>query len=544
MRRVAIACCAAWILVTTNAAAWAQLGGAPQAPTGEPTEATTPTMDDVSPFAVPGQRRTESSSPITLPPMSGPVDATTYQLGPGDILRLQMWGRVSSTTMLQVGPEGAMIVPGLGTIQVARRTLADVRKELISRLQGRFRGVNMDLRLARPRTFFVYLTGQVRQPGPVVVTAANRVFDVLSPSQFQDNGSRRRIEVVHNDETRETADLDLFGLIGDRSLNPYLRDGDVIQVPIATEFIHAGGALARQGQYELGERDSLLTLFRLAGDPIPSADVARALLVRWRDPVTPDSVSIRLDDVYERRFNPALREGDRLYVYFLPGYHAQKEAFIYGEVHRPGPYPIEEGRHRLSALVNAAGGFLPTANLSAIRVIRRSPMVSEKDPELDRLLRLSRDQLTMSEYDALNTKLAALREGYRVDWNRLQASPKELDILLRDGDIVHVDRLVNSIRVDGAVRRPGILSFSPGLSVSDYIRQAGGYTDRAWGGRVQITRAVTGQTLPARNVPTLHPGDFVWVPERPDRTAWEGIRDVLSALGQIATVIIAIRSLR
>jgi polysaccharide biosynthesis/export protein len=478
------------------------------------------------------------------PAMAGPVNANTYRVGPGDLLQLQLWGRVSRSWLLQVGPEGTLMLPGSGTVSVDNRTLSMLRTDVIQRLESKFRGVNMDLRLARPRQFLVYISGQVKSPGALVATGANRVFDLVGPGILQDDASQRHIEVNHLDGSREIADLDLFVRTGDVSFNPWLRDGDVIQVPVATEFVYASGAVARPGKFELGPRDSLVTLFHLAGDPIPAADVERALLLRWRDPLTAESLLVRLDDVYSGRTNPVLREGDRLYVYLLPQYHAQQEAFINGEVNRPGPYPIAEGRTRLSDLVKSAGGFLPTADLSAIRVHRRSAQTSEKDPELDRLLRLSRDQLTASEYDALNTKLAGLREGYRVDWARLQSSPKELDLLLRHGDIVTVDRLVNSIRVDGQVKRPGILTFRPGQRIKDYIEQAGGFSARAWTGRVRVTRAVTGQTLAASNVKSLDPGDFVWVPERPDKTALDHAQDTLTALAQIATVIIAIRSIR
>lgn len=478
------------------------------------------------------------------PPMAGPVDAATYRVGPGDILQLQLWGRLSRNWLLQVGPEGYVLLPGSGSVQVDGRTLADVRGEVLRHLRGLFRGVSMDLRLARPRTFRIYLTGQVKVPGPTQATGAHRVVDVLPDGAMRDDASRRRVEVMHLDGTREIADLDLFLLTGRKTLNPLVRDGDVIHVPVATDFVWAQGALARTGRFELGTQDSLLSLFHLAGDPIPAADITRALLVHWRDPFTPESLWVRLDDVYAGRTNPPLQEGARLYVYYLPQYHLQHEAFVFGEVARPGAFPITEGRHRLSDLIKAAGDFLPTASLSAVQVHRRGPGGANKDPELERLLHLSRDQLTISEYGTLRTKLASLREDYRVDWQRLKRTPGDLDLLLRDGDIVRVDRLVNSIRVDGEVRRPGILTYRPGLDADDYIRQVGGFTDRAWRDRIRVTRAVTGQTLPARNVRSLDPGDFVWVPERPDKTIWDNSREILTALAQVATVIVAIRTLR
>ena len=349
--------------------------------------------------------------------------------------------------------------------------------------------------------------------------------------------------MLRTDGTREFCDLDLFLQTGDASQNPWLRDGDVIRVPTATEFVWAQGAVARPGRYEVGPRDSLLTLLRLAGDPLPSAEMGRTLLIRFRDSFTPESLWMSLDDIYARRVNPPLEDGERLYVYYIPEYHQQHEAAVIGEVQRPGVYPIREGRDRLSYLVGSAGGFRPSADLSAIRVHRTTFASQEKDQELDRLLRLSRKDLTAREYEVLRMKLAGLQGSYRVDWSRLQADP-DLDLLVLDGDTVFVERLVSSVRVDGEVYRPGMLNFVRGVTIQEYVKQAGGYTNRAWRGKVRVTRAVTGQTMLARDVRVLDPGDFIWVPEKPDVTVWEQAKEVLSALAGAATIVIAIRSVR
>jgi polysaccharide export outer membrane protein len=482
---------------------------------------------------------------LEAPPseLAGPVDPATYRMGPGDLLFLHLWGQTTRNVPLEVGPEGTVLLPDEGLVPVAGRTLADVRADFLARMHRRYRGVNMELRLARPRAFRIYLTGQVRTPGPVSANGACRVGDVLANGMLLDGASHRRIEVLRTDGTMVSCDLELFLQTGDSGMNPWLRDGDVIQVPSATEFVYAQGAVARPGRYELGVQDSLRTLLRLSGDPLPSAVANRVLLVRFKDAFTPESVWVSLEDVYSRRQNPPIEDGERMYVYFIPQYHQQHEAVIVGEVQRPGTYPIVEGRTRLSNLVSEADGFQDGADLSAIRLHRQNTLATEKDQELDRLLRLSRNDLTSSEYEMLRTKLAGQREDYRVDWARLEGN-KDLDLLLRDGDSVRVERLVSSIRVDGEVRRPGILNFIRGKGVGDYVMQAGGYTDRAWQGKVRVTRAVTGQTLLARNVRTLDPGDFVWVPEKPDVTVWEKSRETLTALAQVATIVIAIRSVR
>jgi protein involved in polysaccharide export with SLBB domain len=472
-------------------------------------------------------------------PLPGRVDPKRYRVGPGDVFRIAIWGRVTRGDDVSVGPEGTMVIPGAGTVQLDGLTLEEARLRILQALERELRNVQMDVRLTRARGFLIYRTGQVREPGAAEANAFSRVSDVLPVSALAENASRRRVEIHHRDGSREVADLELFLLTGDPALNPYLRDGDILQVPVATEFIQASGALARPGRYELGPRDSLRTLLRLAGDPVPAASADRALLVRWPEPFRPDSLWIQLGDIYSGNVNPPLSDGDRFYAFFVPRYHEQPEAAIYGEVARPGAYPIVEGTTRMSDLVRSAEGFLPEGDLSAIRIFRRSPAANEKDPELDRLLRLSRNDLTASEYEKLRTKLAALREDYRLDWKRVQELGPEVDLLLRQGDVIRVDKLVSSIRVDGEVRHPGILAYQAGLSFDDYIEQAGGYANRAWRGKVRVTRSVTGQTLYAQDVPALGPGDFVWVPEKPDRDWGRAGLTLLTVLATISTIALA-----
>jgi protein involved in polysaccharide export with SLBB domain len=147
--------------------------------------------------------------------------------------------------------------------------------------------------------------------------------------------------------------------------------------------------------------------------------------------------------------------------------------------------------------------------------------------------------MTDSEYEVLRTKLAARREEYRVDWFRLERAP-ELDIILREQDVVRVEPLIASVRVDGEVRRPGIVRFEPRRSVSEYVRLAGGFSERAAQGKVRVTRAVTGQTLRAKDVQALAPGDLIWVPERRDVDGWQLFKDLLTVAGQIAVIVVAV----
>lgn len=479
-------------------------------------------------------------SPTSL---AGPVDPSVYRLGPGDRLALHLRGTVTRDVPMDVGPEGDVLVPEEGVLAVAGRTLQDVRDEIERRVTRRYRNVVVQLRLVRPRAFRIYLTGQVSAPGPAQANGSFRVADVLTPTMLLPNASQRNIEVIHADGTREACDLQLFLHTGSATWNPWLRDGDVVQVPPATRHVHCEGAVARPGRYELGQRDSVRTLLRLAGGALPSALQDRVLLVRFEKQVVAESLWVSLSGILSGADNYPLEDGERVYIYFIPRFRELHQVTILGEVHRPGTYPVDEGRTHLRDLIASASGLLPSADVTTLRVHRAANLTTGKDPELERLLRLSRSELTASEYEVLRTRLAGMREDYSVDWDRLQKD-LSLDLLLRDGDIVRVERPVLSIRVDGEVRRPGLQNFVKGRSIEACIVEAGGYSNRAWRSRVRVTRAVTGQTLLARDVRSLDPGDFIWVPERTDVTAWERFRDLMVVLSQVATIVIAVRSVK
>lgn len=486
-----------------------------------------------------------SSTPLpTLGPglagiVTAPVDADAYVVGPGDVFQLTLSGRVSQSEFLTVGPEGDLLIPGTGLVRLSGLTLNEARRKLLAWLAGEFRGVKIDLQLSHVRVMRVYLTGDVKEPGATQIAATSRLSEALPSTALQDGASRRNVELRRRDGSRAIGDLELFNRTGRYTINPFLQDGDIIHVPTANEFIQIRGAVARPGRFELGPADSLSTLLDLAGGPLPAAQADRCLLVRWRTPAQAESLWFALADVYSGVSNPPLRDGDHAFIFFTSRFHALEQAGIYGEVENPGAYPLVTGQSRLSHLVRAANGFLARADLSTIRVVRAARS-TEVDPELERLIRLSRAEMTDTEYEILRAKLAARREDYRVDWFRLEQAP-ELDILLRDGDIVRVDPLIASVRVEGEVRRPGIVQFEPRRSVRAYIELAGGYSNRAAGSKVRITRAVTGQSLRAKDVQEVAPGDLIWVPERPDATLWQHIQTLITVAAQVATVVIAVR---
>lgn len=483
-----------------------------------------------------------SGASIGQPPMSGPIDPNEYVVGPGDMLQINISGGVTRSWDTMILPEGTLYVPSVGSIMVIGMTLVEARRAVLQRISKEYLGVSIDLRLLRPRSFLVSLVGETARPGAIEVSAASRASEILVEGLFAPNASRRSLEIrrrTPQGETRTVIDLVRFRLTGHRTEDPLLHEGDVLYFPRQSSEVWAEGAVGRSGRFELAPADSLSTLLELAGGAVTES-VDRALLVRFIDATHTDSLSFSIADVVARRFDLPLRAGDRAYVYYQPRYHYLEQVSISGEVQRPGSYPLLPGFSRLSDLMKAAGGFLATADVASVRVFRSDARAAEADPEIDRLTQLGRKEMTASEYEVLRARVTARRPEFRVDWNRVKAGG-DLDLALRPGDIIRVDAVGASVRVEGEVRLPGIVRFEVGRRVVDYVNLAGGFSERALRGKVRIKRAVTGQTILARDVPALEPGDLIWVPERGESSTWQNTQSLLLVLAQIATVLVAVR---
>lgn len=472
--------------------------------------------------------------------LSGVVDADQYRVGPGDQFILWIFGPISRTLTLTVGPEGEVLIPDVGPVTISGQTLRVARQMLIDRVRRMLRGVDADVRLSRLRTLRVYLSGQVTHAGPLSVTGTNRVMDVLVDTLMMSGASRRNVEVRRADGARSIVDLQRFQNTGAGSGGPWLSEGDVVFVPLATRWVGAWGAVGRPGGLELGPRDSVSTLIDMAGGLRASALSEDARLVRWRTVTQRETLDVQLRDGRVIEGNVPLRDGDQLFVLAHPGYHEAQQVTVIGRVPREGVFPISLGSTRMTDIIRAAGGFLDDADRSAIHLIRAAPN-TQADPEFDRLLRLSRGEMTASEYEAFRSRLAARSPDVRVDWADVESKRSDLDLFLQDGDIIRVERRTMAVRVDGQVRSPGLIPYVEGAHYEYYVREAGGFTRRGAHSQVRLTRAANGQSMPARDVALVSPGDQVWVPERPDVSPWQYLRDVLVVGMQVATVYIAIR---
>ncbi|MEX1063571.1 MAG: SLBB domain-containing protein, partial [Balneolaceae bacterium] len=240
-----------------------------------------------------------------------------------------------------------------------------------------------------------------------------------------------------------------------------------------------------------------------------------------------------------------LQPFDQVYIRTQPNYQEQQTVRITGEVEYPGEYVLSSRDARLSDLIDWAGGlseyaYSRGASLERILEISQRPEITEIDDEMagvgddeQREQGEVVDTLTTPVGIQLANALSNPRSGY--------------DLILEEGDEIHIPRELQIVRVEGEVLSPTSVRYDPNRSFSDYLSAAGGVTEEARRRRAYVVYANgevdrTKRFLFIRNNPTIEPGATIIVPREPERrqmTAQERV-GIASSIASTALLFITL----
>jgi len=473
--------------------------------------------------------------------LEGTVSPTDYVVGPGDVIQIGFWGDINRSDRVTVNPDGDVLVAPVGPLHVAGMPLAEARDLIREKLSPYYRPGVLSVSLVALRTFRVHVVGAVRKPGALEANAVTRVSEAIADAGGRaENASERNIEIRRKD-TGLRVDLVRYLLLGDNRANPYLNDGDVVYVPPRSDLVYVYGSVYREGGYEFIEGETLQDLIDLAGGLKPEAFTDSIELQRFdaSDPTVSVAQYLPAERSGLERFK--VGRGDRVFVRALEGWHEDAKVVINGEVGYPGVYVVEEGTETLTSLVARAGGFTERASLAEARLVRgsyasiRYPIEAGIEASSDAEQALDDKEVQLAQTLGREPK-GALSVSFE---DLFGAKGRNLDPLVRDGDVIEVPRASGSVRVSGQVKHPGLVAYQRGKPYSYYIRQAGGFVSGADLGGIRVVTAMNGQLVGAGGA-EVRPGDIVWVPRKMDRSFWDTVKDVLTILAQAATVYIVV----
>lgn len=372
---------------------------------------------------------------------------------------------------------------------------------------------------------------------------------------------RAQITRLNPDFTTTMVAIDIRGILNGTTPDVELRPEDEIVIPSLFDLreaytIKVSGAINYKDtilpyRHNLTIEDAIM----MAGGLQESASTINVEVARRIKDSHSKESSNRIAEVFTFTLNDGLafpsggvfndtiftlEPFDEVYVRFSPGYQEQQVVKINGEITFSGSYVLAEKNTRLSDVIAKAGGVTPDAYVKGASLKRQ--LTDDEMRRLETLLELSANKQSK---DSVALSLDNIKDySVGIDLEKALAHPGTADdVVLRDGDVLYIPQLQSTVKVSGAVTYPNSVTYAKGMSVKDYLGQAGGYNDTArkypiviyMNGKVATTQR-TGIFF--KRYPKVEPGCEIVVPSKTQQDRRANLAEIMS-IGSSATSMAA-----
>ncbi len=403
---------------------------------------------------------------LTFEPVMNIATPQTYVVGPGDEVKVDIYGASQKSSTYIVSPDGDIVVEDYGPINISGLTVRQANARIRSTLGSRYSSSSIKMTLGQTRTITVNVMGEVQNPGTYSLSAFATVFHALyMAGGVSGIGTLRNIKVFRNGKEISVVDVYDYILNGKLSGNVRLQDNDVIVVGPYECIVDIAGKVKRPMYYEMKKNESVQTLLKYAGYFAGDAYTKSVRVIRK------NGSRYGVFNVQEFDMNSFhLADGDSVTVdSIIPRYENMVE--VKGAVFRPGMYQLGGNITTVRSLIESADGLKEDAftNRGVIHRMKE-----------DRTLKV----ISVDVQGIIDGKIA--------------------DIPLKNEDVLFIpsksERQENrTITIHGEVLYPGVYKYADNETLEDFVVQAGGLKESASTVKVDVSRRVSNRKALTRD---------------------------------------------
>jgi len=306
-----------------------------------------------------------------------------YILGPGDEIRIYVWGAHAYQAQVRIDLNGNIALPENGVFFASGYTFSTLKKKLKNFLGKSYSGLVaspqtafIDVSLTQLRPVSITVLGEANAPGPHLVNGFATVLNALyAAGGIKTSGSLREIKVYRNNKLLKTVDVYNYITAGKLEKDVRLMNNDVVFIPSRQSTLQLTGAVKKNAIYELKDGEGLNQLLDFAGGLLPNAS-AKNISIHRITPLeerTEEEIFDRyLSTVNWRKMlsekkNFTLFDGDSISINTILD-QILNQVTINGAVNQPGFYSTSAYPDLKSLIQSAAKGIQPRTNTEKIDV--------------------------------------------------------------------------------------------------------------------------------------------------------------------------------
>jgi protein involved in polysaccharide export with SLBB domain len=404
----------------------------------------------------------------------------------------------------------------------------------------------------------IYVMGEVFKPGAYEAPAGTKFFDILAnaggPTRFAES---RKIRIIRSSGKVDAFDLQAYTEGLTQVETPTVSPGDAVFVPEKTDMnekswlkitpdssIRIMGAVKNPGRYEWGDEMNFLDILAHAGGPTQDADISkvRVLKKEGNKGIAPFNLQHFINEGGDFSLLPQVGAGDTIIIgerrrdigdnksTWLQQ-SQESSIYVFGQVGQPGRYAFNNKLHILDIL-SAAHGPNQYADIHNIKITHRNNFQS---------------------------KVSSLDLGLYFETGDETLLP-----IVQSGDTIYVpernkpwidNKKEQTVRIIGAVEKPGRYKFSADMTILDLLAESGGPTQTAYLEMIMVVNISQSQSeenisrvfdLEAfiehpdfTKLPLVRVGDTIYIPDV-SQSNWnvfmDNVKDVLSIVSLVAIV--------
>jgi len=166
------------------------------------------------------------------------ASAPIYKIGPGDTLRIFVWGNPGLSDTVPVRPDGRVSIPLLEDLEVTEKTPTELAREIEQKLSTFVQDPLVTVIVTEfvgPFTQQVRVVGAAAEPRAIPYRANMTVLDVMIEvgglTEFAAGNRAILVRTEDNEQKQYRVRLDDLVKDGDISANVEMQPGDILIVP-------------------------------------------------------------------------------------------------------------------------------------------------------------------------------------------------------------------------------------------------------------------------------------------------------------------------